>query len=99
MRVLLKLTLGFVAALAMGGPILAFGQGTVIVVAHPDTPALTVDALQKIYLGKVVEVDGRSIVPVNLAKGNAVRKEFMEKVMAMDDEKYVGARLGFDVGR
>lgn len=89
MRVLLKLTLGFVAVLAMGGPILAFGQGTVVVVAHPDTPALTEDALQKIYLGKVVEVGGRPIVPVNMAKGNAVRKTFMEQVLAQDDEKFV----------
>lgn len=89
MRVLLKSTLGILAALLLGGAMHAFGQGTVVVVAHPDTPALTGDALQKIYLGKVVEVGGRSIVPVNLAKGDAIRKTFMEQVMAQDDEKFV----------
>ena len=67
----------------------ALGQGAVVVVAHPDTPALTEEALQKIYLGKVVEVGGRPIVPVNLPKGNAVRKTFMEQVLAQDDEKFV----------
>ena len=67
----------------------ALGQGTVVVVAHPDTPALTEDALQKIYLGKIVEVGGRPIVPVNLPKGDAARKTFMEQVMAQDDEKFV----------
>jgi len=75
--------------LAVGEPIPAFAQGTVIVVAHPDTPALTEDALQKIYLGKVVEVNGRPIVPVNLVKGNAARKTFMEQILAQDDEKFV----------
>lgn len=60
-----------------------------VVVAHADTPALNADTLQKIYLGKVVEVDGRSVIPVNLAKGNNLRKDFMERVLAQDDEKFV----------
>jgi ABC-type phosphate transport system substrate-binding protein len=60
-----------------------------VVVAHPDTPALNEDTLQKIYLGKVVEVNGRPIVPVNLNKGNTLRIAFMQQVMAQDDEKFV----------
>jgi hypothetical protein len=28
-------------------------------------------------------------VPVNLAKGNAVRKAFMEQVLAQDEEKFI----------
>jgi len=60
-----------------------------MVVAHADTPELSKEILQKVYLGKVVEVDGRRIVPVNLAKGNALRKKFMERIMAQDDEKFI----------
>jgi ABC-type phosphate transport system substrate-binding protein len=60
-----------------------------VVVAHPDTPALNEDALQKIYLGKVVEVEGRPIVPVNLAKGNVLRRAFMQQVLAQDDDKFI----------
>ena len=60
-----------------------------VVVANPDTPALNEDILQKIYLGKVIEVSGRPVIPVNLAKGDVSRKAFMEQVMGQDDEKFV----------
>jgi hypothetical protein len=60
-----------------------------MVVANVDTPALSEDTLQKIYLGKVVEVDGRTVIPVNLAKGNVVRKAFMERILTQDDEKFI----------
>jgi hypothetical protein len=60
-----------------------------VVVAHPDTPALNENVLQKIYLGKVIEVDGRPVIPVNLAKGDVSRKAFMEQVMGQDDEKFI----------
>src|SRR5262245_21727438 len=62
---------------------------SLVVVAHADTPALDADTLQKIYLGKVVEVGGRPVVPVNLAKGNSLRTAFMEQVLAQDDDKFI----------
>ena len=67
----------------------AVPPASVLVVAHADTPSLNEDALQKIYLGKVVEVNGMPVVPVNLAKGSALRKDFMERVMAQDDDKFI----------
>ena len=67
----------------------AVAPSSLLVVAHADTPALTEDALQKIYLGKVVEVDGRQVIPVNLSKGNVLRKDFMERILAQDDEKFI----------
>jgi hypothetical protein len=60
-----------------------------VVVAHPDTPALSEETLQKIYLGKVVEVNGHPIVPVNLKKGNVLRIAFMRQVLAQDDDKFI----------
>ena len=67
----------------------ALPPGSVLVVAHPDTPALDEQTLQKIYLGKIVEVGGRPIIPVNLAKGSAMRKNFMERILAQDDDKFI----------
>jgi hypothetical protein len=61
----------------------------VIVVANLDTPALNETTLQRVYLGKVVEVDGRPIIPVNLPKGNVLRRTFMEQVLTNDDEKFI----------
>jgi len=60
-----------------------------MVVANVDTPPLDEETLQKVYLGKVVEVDGHPIIPVNLAKGNALRDAFMQQYLARDDEKFV----------
>jgi hypothetical protein len=47
------------------------------------------ELLQRIYLGKVIEVNGRPVIPVNLRGGNATRKEFMHTVISQDDDKYV----------
>lgn len=62
---------------------------SLVVVANADTPALDVDTLQKVYLGKVVEVNGHPLIPVNLAKGSKLRQAFMEQYMTEDDEKFV----------
>ena len=60
-----------------------------MVVANVDTPPLDEDTLQKIYLGKVVEVNGRAVIPVNLSKGSVVRKAFMEQILTQDDDKFI----------
>lgn len=82
-----KITRCFMFSVGLYGSTVTVAE--TVVVANPDTPALNEATLQKVYLGKVVEVSGRPVVPVNLAKGNVVRKEFMEKVVGMDDDKYI----------
>ena len=67
----------------------AVPPSSLLVIAHADTPALNEDALQRIYLGKIVEIDGRPVIPVNLAKGNNLRRDFMERILAQDDDKYI----------
>jgi len=67
----------------------AHAGASLVVVANADTPPLDAETLQKIYLGKVVEVDGHPVTPVNLAKGSKLRRVFMEQYMTEDDEKYV----------
>jgi hypothetical protein len=47
------------------------------------------EVLRKIYLGKVIEVDGHAVIPVNLREGNATRRVFMQQVISEDDDKYV----------
>ena len=82
-----KITRCFMFSVGLYGSTVTLAE--TVVVANPDTPALNEATLQKVYLGKVVEVSGRPVVPVNLAKGNVVRKEFIEKVVGMDDDKYI----------
>lgn len=61
----------------------------IFVVAHPNTPPVNRGVLQKIFLGKVIEVDGTSVIPVNLAPGDPDRRVFMTRVMEQDDEKFI----------
>jgi len=66
----------------------AVPRPSLLVVAHADTPALSESTLQKIYLGKVVEVDGKPVIPVNLTRGSALRRDFMGQILAQDDDKF-----------
>jgi hypothetical protein len=62
---------------------------SLLVVANADTPKLDEQTLQRVYLGKVVEIGDRPIIPVNLPKGNTLRKAFMEQVLAHPDDKFI----------
>lgn len=60
-----------------------------LVVAHPDTPALDGRMVQRLFQGKVVQVDGKFLTPVNLPSGNATRELFIQRVVKQDDEQYI----------
>jgi hypothetical protein len=62
---------------------------SLLVIANTDTPQLDEQTLQRVYLGKVVEIGDRPIIPVNLPKGNSLRKVFMEQVLAHPDDKFI----------
>ena len=59
-----------------------------IVIANPGTPALNEQVLQRVYLGKTMEIDGSPIVPVNMTGDSSQRQAFMELVMKQGNEKY-----------
>ncbi len=67
----------------------AVPRPSLLVVAHADTPALSEATLQKVYLGKVVEIDGKPVIPVNLARGSSLRRDFMGQILAQDDDKFI----------
>ena len=62
---------------------------SLLVVANLDTPPIDEAMLQRVYLGKVVEIQSRPIIPVNLTKGNSLRKAFMERVLEHPDDKFI----------
>lgn len=61
-----------------------------VIIAHPGMPAFDLTTLQRIYTGKVVEVGGVRVTPLNLPPGNALRAEFLERYLNQDDAKYIG---------
>jgi ABC-type phosphate transport system substrate-binding protein len=61
-----------------------------IVIGHPGMPPLDRTTLQRIYTGKVVEVNGARVTPLNLPPGNAVRARFLSLYLHQNDEDYIG---------
>lgn len=61
----------------------------VMVVAHPRTPPLDAQTISRAFLGKIIEVGGTPIIPVNLPSGTPGRIAFMTLVMDQSDEKYI----------
>lgn len=62
----------------------------VIVLAHPETPSMDSATVQRVFLGKVVQVEGKTLTPVNLKLGQKERDLFMRHILQHDDEKFVG---------
>lgn len=62
---------------------------SVVVVAHPQTPPLDHATICRAFLGKIIEVGGTPIIPVNLPPGTPGRNAFMALVMDQSDEKYI----------
>jgi ABC-type phosphate transport system substrate-binding protein len=86
LRILLLPVLAAVLA-AAAGPAVSAGHD-IVVVGHPSVPKLDLSSLQRLYTGRVVEVDGRNITVVNGLPGSTARQRFLEQVLQQDDDKY-----------
>jgi hypothetical protein len=64
-------------------------RGAVVLIAHAGVAPIDTPTAQRLFSGRVVEVAGVVVVPVNTSPGSKAREKFMTQVMAMDDDKYV----------
>lgn len=87
LRPLLLRLVVLMAALMLGTGARAAGDDLAIV-AHPSVPKLDLPTLQRLYTGRIVEVNGQNLTVVNAAPGSAVRQRFLAAVVQQDDEKY-----------
>jgi ABC-type phosphate transport system substrate-binding protein len=62
-------------------------QAGVVVIGHEKLGKLDAKTMQKIYTGKVVEVRGIRVTPVNLPPCE-LRDRFLQDILKSDDEKY-----------
>lgn len=62
----------------------------IIVIAHPTVPKTDLATLQRIYTGKVIEINSVSITPFNAPPGSQERNRFLRDFMQQDEEKYTG---------
>ena len=64
-------------------------QAAVVVVAHAGVRKLDVATVERIYSGKVVELDGQPVVPVNLPPQHPWRQRFLKDFMQRDEPSYL----------
>lgn len=64
-------------------------SGDLVVIAHPGVPRIDAVTLQRLYTGRVIEVAGTLVKPVNLAVGSPVRDRFLTQVLNLDNERYI----------
>ncbi|WP_375212912.1 hypothetical protein [Aquabacterium sp.] len=74
------------AALAACVPGLA--QAGVVVVAHAGVRKLDVTQVQRIFTGRVVELGGQVLSPVNLPPGHLQRQRFLNEYLHQDEDSY-----------
>ena len=74
------------AALAL---LASVAQAAVVVVGHPGMRKLDVATVERIYSGKVVELDGQPVVPVNLPPQHPLRQRFLKDFMQRDEPSYL----------
>lgn len=71
-------------------PICAMAQEAFVVIAHERVPKTDLTTLQRLYAGRVLSIAEQAATPVNLPAGNALRRQFLEAVMAQTEEQYTG---------
>ena len=62
--------------------------GGVVVIGNPNLPSLDAPTLEKVYTGRIIEVNGIAVTPVNANSGSAVRNRFLQAYLNEDEDKY-----------
>ena len=66
----------------------AHAGGGVVVIGHTGITRMDASTLQKIYTGKVIELDGVPITAVNANAGSEVRNRFLHSFLNQDEDRY-----------
>lgn len=77
------------AALVAGSALVSLAQAAIVVVAHPGMRKLDVATVERIYTGRVVELDGQPVLPVNLPPQHALRQRFLKEFLQRDEPGYL----------
>lgn len=63
--------------------------GDIVIIAHPSIPRLDRQTVLRIYTGKIVELDGIRVCPIDLPPGSPVRTRFLARWVDKDEGNYV----------
>ncbi len=66
------------------------GADGVALIGHEALPKADLGLIRRLYTGKVVEIRGIPVTPVNLPTGHPVRTRFLTSFLGQDEEHYTG---------
>jgi ABC-type phosphate transport system substrate-binding protein len=66
----------------------ANAAGDVVVIGNANLSRLDAQTVEKIYTGKIIEVEGIPVTAVNAASGSAVRSRFLQTYLKQDEDRY-----------
>jgi ABC-type phosphate transport system substrate-binding protein len=78
------------ALLLAGCSLAQAADRAVVVIGHASVRKLDQAALQRIFTGKTIELDGVRVQPINAAPGTPVRQRFLSQYLQTDEDQYVG---------
>jgi hypothetical protein len=61
--------------------------GDVVVIGHPSLSKMDAKTIQKIFMGRLIEVEGVYVTAINL-KPCSLREHFLQDFLQQDDDKY-----------
>ncbi len=67
----------------------AWAADQVVLIGHPSMRKLDLVTVQRIYTGKVVEIDGNPVIPLNAQPNQVNRLRFLSDYLQQDEEKFV----------
>lgn len=67
----------------------AWAGERVVLIGHASMRKLDLVTVQRIYTGKVVEIDGTPVIPVNAPPNQVSRQHFLNDYLQQDEEKFV----------
>jgi ABC-type phosphate transport system substrate-binding protein len=67
----------------------AWAGDRVVIIGHASMRKLDLVTLQRIYTGKVVEIDGNPVIPINAPPNQSIRQRFLSEYLQQDEEKFV----------
>ena len=61
----------------------------VVVIGHANLRKLDANTVMRIYMGRVIEVDGIPVTAINASSGSDLRVRFLRSFLNQDEEKYI----------
>lgn len=77
-----------VLAGALAVALLSRANDGVVVIAHAPMK-LDAEAVRRVFTGRLIELDGQPVRPVNLAPGEPARRRFLASVVQQSEEDYL----------